>query len=584
MAIFRRRTGVQLPVAVAVLAATLLVTPGSAHAAAFVSLGTADSFGVLAGSTVVSSGLTAVSGNLGVSPGTAVTGFPPGTVTGGTIHAGDVSAAQAQVDVATAYAMAAGQPADTVLSGQDLGGLTLTPGVYKFSASATLTGTLTFDAQGDPDAVFLIQVGSSLFAAGDSTVEVINGGFESNIFWQVGSSATLGADSAFAGTVLAFTTVVLNSGATLAGRALAINGVVALDGSDVTRPSAPTVPDAPTALTADPADQSANLTFVPPVDDGGSPVTSYEVSADGNDWTALTTVPGDGDALTATVTGLTNGTTYPLRVRAVNIAGGGAESSIVSVTPGIVAGRPIDVIATAGPSSIVVSWTAPVGETVTRYTATAGPGPATCTTTGELTCLLGGITGTGYTVTVVATVDGTDSGPSLPSDRVVPEAPLVADTAPDTALRLGTTHGDVSTVRRGQTVVVTGSGFLPYSTVAVTLYSSAALRIRVVARADGTISASIRIPRSLAGGRHAIVASGTDPVGARRLMKLSFSVPAAANGDTSLPVTGAPLTDVVLAGAGLLLGGALLYLASGLPGRRRYDDVATHRFAAHGGP
>jgi len=207
----------------------------SAYASAInVALGTADSFAVLAGSTVTNTGPTTVHGNLGVSPGSAVTGFLPGIVSGGSIHANDAVAMQAQNDLTTAYNFAAGEVCGTVLTGQDLGGLTLTPGVYCFASSAQLTGALTLNAQGDPNAVFVFQIGSTLTTASNSSVGFINGGQGDSVFWQVGSSATLGTTTAFAGNILALTSITLTTGANIqCGRALARNGAVTMDTNDV---------------------------------------------------------------------------------------------------------------------------------------------------------------------------------------------------------------------------------------------------------------------------------------------------------------------------------------------------------------
>jgi hypothetical protein len=199
------------------------------------SLGTAANFSVLAGSTVTNTGPSVVSGDLGVSPGTAVTGFPPGIVTG-TIHPGDAVAAQAQSDALIAYNNLAGQaclPANN-LTGQDLGGLVLTAGVYCFDSSAQLTGTLTLNAQGDPNAVFIFQIGSTLTTASNSAVMVFNGGSTCNVFFQVGSSATLGTNTSFQGNILALTSITLNTGASVSGRALALNGAVTLDSNSFT--------------------------------------------------------------------------------------------------------------------------------------------------------------------------------------------------------------------------------------------------------------------------------------------------------------------------------------------------------------
>jgi hypothetical protein len=195
-------------------------------------LGTAASFGVLAGSAVTNTGPTTVLGDLGVSPGTAITGFPPGIVTG-TIHSADAVALQAQSDLTIAYTALAGLPCNTVLTGQDLGGLTLGPGVYCFSTSAQLTGTLTLDAQGDPNAVFIFQIGSTLTTASNSVVRVINGGQNCNAYWQVGSSATIGTATAFTGNILALASITVTTGASVSGRLLARNGAVTLDSSSI---------------------------------------------------------------------------------------------------------------------------------------------------------------------------------------------------------------------------------------------------------------------------------------------------------------------------------------------------------------
>ncbi len=198
------------------------------------SLGTAASFGVLGGSTVTSTGSSVVAGELGVSPGSAIVGFPPGIVTPpATIHAADAVAAQAQSDLGAAYVALAATPATADLTGTDLGGLTLPPGVYSFSTSAQLTGTLTLDALGNPASVFIIRTGSTLTTASGSSVSVIHGGSSCNVFWQVGSSATLGTTTNFSGNILALSSVTLNTGASLSGRALARNGAVTLAGNSI---------------------------------------------------------------------------------------------------------------------------------------------------------------------------------------------------------------------------------------------------------------------------------------------------------------------------------------------------------------
>jgi hypothetical protein len=226
----KRTSTVLLPV----FAAALLFI--SAPAFAQISLNTAQNFGVLAGSTVTNTNTpTVVLGNVGVSPGSSVTGFPPGVVIG-TIHAANATAAQAQTDLTAAYNTAAGIACTTNLTGQNLGGLTLTPGVYCFDTSAALTGVLTLDLQGNPNSFFLFKVGSTLTTASASQVVLANSGETScppNVFWQIGSSATLGTGSTFTGNVLALTSITLTTGAGLNGRALARNGAVTLDSNTV---------------------------------------------------------------------------------------------------------------------------------------------------------------------------------------------------------------------------------------------------------------------------------------------------------------------------------------------------------------
>lgn len=211
-----------------------------------VGLGTATSFAVLAGSTVTNTGPSVVSGDLGVSPGTAVTGFPPGQVINGTQHVGDALALQAQSDLTTGFNDAAGRNPATDVTGQNLGGKTLVAGVYADSSAMSLTGTVTLDAQGDPNAVFIFQAGSTLITASNSTVALINGASPCNVFWQVGSSATLGTGTTFVGTVMALTSASLQTGASVQGRVLARNGAVTLDTNVITAPGCTSPASTPT--------------------------------------------------------------------------------------------------------------------------------------------------------------------------------------------------------------------------------------------------------------------------------------------------------------------------------------------------
>ena len=215
--------------AIAALTLTGLSTQADAQL-----LGTADTFAVLAGSAVTNTGPSVLTGDLGVSPGHAITGFPPGLIVNGTTHMGDAVAAQAQSDATTAYNTLAGKAVTKDLTGTDLGGLTLLPGVYHFSSSAFLTGTLTLDTLGDPNAFFDFQIGSTLITASNSTIHVISSSDDCNVFWQVGSSATLGTNTTFDGHILALTSITANTGATIDdGSLLARNGAVTLDSNTV---------------------------------------------------------------------------------------------------------------------------------------------------------------------------------------------------------------------------------------------------------------------------------------------------------------------------------------------------------------
>jgi hypothetical protein len=195
-----------------------------------VGLGTADSFAVLAGQTTTNIGPSTITGNVGVAPGTAVAGL---LAVSGTIHAGDAVAGRAQSDLITAYDDAAGR-APAVSVAADLGGLTLAAGVYQSPSSLGLSGALTLDAQGDPNAVFVFQAGSTLTTASASRVNLINGAQACNVFWQIGSSATLGTASVFVGNILALTSISVNDGVTVQGRALARNGAVTLINDTIT--------------------------------------------------------------------------------------------------------------------------------------------------------------------------------------------------------------------------------------------------------------------------------------------------------------------------------------------------------------
>lgn len=231
-----RRAGIALAVGLAFAA-----VPAAAQAAA-VNLGTVGPFVVLGGSAVTNTGPSVLNGDLGVSPGTSLTGFGLPAVVNGATHNDDAVAAQAQADLTTAYDVAAGQPvlpADD-LTGTNLGNRTLTAGAYRYSSSAQLTGALTLDAEGDPNAQFVFEIGSTLTTASASSVLLINGASPCNVYWQVGSSATLGTTTAFQGNLMALTSISLNNAATVTGRMLARNGQVSLINNVLNRPQCAT--------------------------------------------------------------------------------------------------------------------------------------------------------------------------------------------------------------------------------------------------------------------------------------------------------------------------------------------------------
>ncbi|MBC7459543.1 DUF3494 domain-containing protein [Candidatus Saccharibacteria bacterium] len=200
-----------------------------------VNLATADNFAVLGGSAITNTGSTVINGNVGLAPGSAISGFPPGLING-TQYTNNSTATKAKTDLVTAYNDAASRtPVTSVIAAGALGSMILTPGVYTAADSTfELDGPLTLDGEGDPNAVFIFQAASSLITAGASTVILQNGAQACNVFWQVTSSATLGTNSTFKGNILSLTSITATTGANVVGSLLARNGAVTLDANTIT--------------------------------------------------------------------------------------------------------------------------------------------------------------------------------------------------------------------------------------------------------------------------------------------------------------------------------------------------------------
>lgn len=224
-----------------------------------VGLGTASSFAILAGTPkITNTGSSTITGNVGIAPAKAVTGFPPGVING-TIHKGDAVAVRAKRDLVTGYNDAAGR--SSTATHANLGGKTLVAGVYNAGGTTLrLTGTLTLDGQNDPNAVWIFQATSDLVTASSSTVRFIHGGQACNVFWQVTSSATLGSGSTFAGTIMALTSITMANGVTLHGRALARNGKVTLINDTITRATCSSSSGSGSGSTSAPATDTAATT------------------------------------------------------------------------------------------------------------------------------------------------------------------------------------------------------------------------------------------------------------------------------------------------------------------------------------
>jgi Ice-binding-like len=398
--------------AVLLLAACFLT---SAWAQTAPPMGTAQSFAVLGASVVTNTGLTSVVGDLGVSPGTSITGFPPGNVNG-TVHAGDALAAQAQADAVTAYNFLAAEaclPANN-LTGQDLGGLTLLPGVYCFNSSAQLTGTLTLDANGDPNAVFVFLIASTLTTASNSAA-IANGGSPCNIFFQVGSSATLGTGTAFSGNIFALTSITANTGASVSGGSYALNGAVTMDTNSATA-------------------CQGTLQVCKVAGSGVTPGTNFSFSVAGSP-----VIVSAGPAPLGTCSAALTVPSVPTTI--IETIPSGTALASVSTLPG--AGLLISSDLAAGIATVAVD---PGSQTIATFVNTIPPPPATgflqiCKVAGN-----GVIPGTNFTFSVGGTPITVAAGPPIAGTCSLPLT-LPAGQVPITeTLPVGTSMTAVSTL------------------------------------------------------------------------------------------------------------------------------------------
>jgi hypothetical protein len=248
---------------VAFLTLAAVGTQSAMAATATVNLGTASTFAVLAGSAITNTGPTTIGGDIGLSPGTSITGFPPGSQSSGATYVADGVSLSAENDLITASNDAAARSPFTTVSG-DLGGSTLVSGVYRSASSMGLTGTVTLDGAGNPDSVFIFEAGSSLTTASSSSVTLENGAQACNVFWQVGSSATLGTTTNFAGSILATASVTLNTGATVNGRVLALGGAVTMDDNTIIVPTCLLATTTTTTTSATTTTSSTTSTTIAP--------------------------------------------------------------------------------------------------------------------------------------------------------------------------------------------------------------------------------------------------------------------------------------------------------------------------------
>ena len=420
--------------AVGILLLSVLGLAAQASAsAASIDLGTAGSYSVLGATGIANTLGTTLSGDLGLSPGGLISGFPPGLVTG-TTNDKNAAADQAQNDRMVAYNDARTRPADATFAG-DNNGRTYTPGVYYSAGAFALTGVMTLDSEGDSNAVFIFNIDAALNTAATSYVNLVNGTQAHNVFWRVLGAAGTGADSTFSGTIISAGAVTLGARSTLNGRALSAGTVTLADNTvnTVTGGGSANVADAPAGVSATAGNASAAVTWTAPISDGGSEITGYTVTSSPSGGTASTT-----GGTSATVSGLVNGTSYTFTVVATNTVGdSGPSAASAAVTASNVPDAPTGASATAGDGSASVTWTAPSsdgGTAITGYTVTSSPGGIIVSTdSATFSASFSNLTnGTPYTFSAVATNTSGNSASSAASAAVTPVAEPAADATPVT--------------------------------------------------------------------------------------------------------------------------------------------------------